>query len=170
VQQEIEISGKLSAEDYLTANLLHRSRPGLRLWFRRAVWILLAIEIPLFALATIGDPSWTFITLALVFAAAFILADRHVFLPRRARRIYDQQRSLQEPFTGHLTTTGMFCQSPSGTLRRDWADHLGWLEGRDMFLLYHSDVAFHILPKRFFDPADIDLLRRWLSSALRKLG
>ncbi|HEY0231396.1 MAG TPA: YcxB family protein, partial [Dokdonella sp.] len=78
---------------------------------------------------------------------------RRFQLPRRARRLFAQQKNLQRPVTFSWDEDGLAWASVNGSGRTPWADYLKWRQNERLYLLYHSDLMFQMLPKRAFASA-----------------
>lgn len=82
------------------------------------------------------------------------LGVRSLYVPWKAKRVFRQQRSLQLPFELSWTDEGLFSRNEQGSYNTLWSDFVRWKENDRLFLLYVSDVMFHILPKRVFPNAE----------------
>jgi hypothetical protein len=156
------MSGKTSYEfgyaDYLAANRLHWN---LGFFGRRGLRMLLMIWAFYCVLALVFGGRWdvpsiisavlTTLAFTLV-AAAGLIGLNALLLPRRARRIYDQQRSLKGIYETQWDAETVTVSSPSGALRYGWGDFVKWSENADILMLYQSDVMFNAFPKRALTP------------------
>jgi hypothetical protein len=160
--------GQLQVGDYLAAQRVHRHKRGLKraLGFAFMIWYVALIVAS--AIATAGDSRWG-ITLSILVAVGLVyLVQRFLLLPRRSRRIFGQQRNLQVPFRIEFSDVGVAARSETTISNHPWDHYLKWKEDPEYFLLYHSDVMFLILPKRFLDGSRAsDELRELM---VRKLG
>ena len=156
----ITIRGSITAADYAEALQL-QARP------RRAFLFLGALLICLFIWgfcvtsreAWLSTGSWMW---PAIYAWGVVSAPFGYFfaLPYRARKIYRQQRSLQEPFESQVDETGLHSKTERSTGFADWSYFKKWAEGRNVFLLYQSDVIMNIIPKRLFvEPQGVDEFR-----------
>jgi len=88
---------------------------------------------------------------------------RFVYAPWKARRIFRQQKSLQRPFELSWADTGLTSRDANGEYTTPWPDYTKWKEDSRVFLLYHSDALFQMVPKRSFpDDAMVSEFRSWL--------
>lgn len=86
-----------------------------------------------------------------------------VFLPRRIRKLYKQQRALHETHDVTFDEAGIATTYAFAKGVMPWSHVHKWRESEDLFLVYHSDAMFSIFPKRDFLPAsDADRLREQL--------
>ena len=162
---DIEAECEITPRDYVQAQYLHiRPRPligcvGIGL----AVLFLAVLGFSAIMLARDGgSPSLVVIMSALgAYLAGYFLW----FIPWRARRIYAQQKSLHSPIRMKVDASGVAAQNQLGQVAIPW-DHIRkWKENRHLFLLYHADVLFQMIPKRCLKSAeDINALRALLSS------
>lgn len=83
----------------------------------------------------------------------------YLIMPRRARRLYRQQASMQQPLTYGWDDAGISFRSVYGSGLLPWPDFHRWSDGRDMFLFYLNDQLFYFLPHRVLTAAQIDDLR-----------
>jgi hypothetical protein len=109
-----------------------------------------------------GSPSFLLIMGGLaVYLAGYFL----VLLPWRARRIFRQQKSLQHPFRMIVDASGLSVSNEFGQAVVPWDHVRKWKENRQLFLVYHSDVLFHMIPKHCLrDPEEAIALRSLLST------
>jgi hypothetical protein len=75
---------------------------------------------------------------------------RFVYAPWKARRVFRQQKSLQRPFEVTWSDKGLTSRDANGEYTTPWPDYTKWKENSRVFLLYHSDVLFQMVPKRAF--------------------
>lgn len=145
------ITGSLLEEDFLDSQYFHRSR-----YVKRTLLVL-------GALAIVGSIMWlafdhSFIGLIMVcgavggFLGEFIV--RTLILPRRLRRVYRQHAGYKSNFTYSWDQDALTADSDIGHARRPWSHYTKWLENDHVFLLYHSDVMFELIPKRWFSSRD----------------
>lgn len=145
----IEISGKLSADDYVRAQYLH-IRP--RLAFKVVGALLIAAFVWTVWISFTGGssdlPSWPgFVVVA---ASIYLLAFFFIYIPWRSRRTYGQQKSLRRESRMKVSESGIQVENEVGQATVPWTDYAKWKENDRLFLLYLSDPVFHLVPKRFF--------------------
>ncbi len=69
-----------------------------------------------------------------------------VVVPRRAKRIFRQQKTLQRPFTLEFTEAGVRNEAENGRAEMKWPDFHKWKANRSLILLFHSDALSNIVP------------------------
>jgi hypothetical protein len=95
-----------------------------------------------------------------------VLASR-LWVPRRLRRLHQENRALQLPFRSRLDATGFETESDRDVSRRAWADLRTWREDADYILLYETTDCFRIIPKRCLNaPGQLEEARRLLTEHL----
>ena len=83
----------------------------------------------------------------------------YLLLPRRAGRLFRQQRSLNKEFQYEWSETGVEYRSHDGTGQILWSDLHRWSDGRRTVLLYLNDNLFHYLPRRLMTADQVEDLR-----------
>lgn len=144
------IRGVLEWKDYLKALRLHMQP---RFWLRIAGYILLVAFIIIFALMLLGfhdDKSDLPIAVGVSFVFLYLFAWYTIYIPYKARKIFKQQKSLQIPFEVVVSKEGVHVSNEIGEAKIPWDNFQKWKENKNLFLIYHSDVLFQMLPKRLF--------------------
>lgn len=132
-----EIAVQLDADDFVSAQALHCS------WTRKAI-----------------------LTHGVAVGAGVVREfNRRFILPRRARKLFAQQKNLQRPLRFGWDEQGLAWVNESGSGKTAWSDYLKWRENDRVFLLYLSDAMFQMLPKRAF--ADSERLHSFMDSLSR---
>ncbi|MGU3389414.1 YcxB family protein [Sphingomonas sp. M1A8_2b] len=108
------------------------------------------VSIPAFLYGVGAGILW----LTAVWTAIFALA------PRRARRLFHQQRSLDRTFSLAWTDERLTFKSDTSMSDMPWSDYHGWFETRDIFAFGLNEQMYHFAPKRAMSTAMIDDLRR----------
>lgn len=143
------ITGTIEQADFLAAQRLHYRYDRKR---------ILAYGGLAAAAAVLGAVAWSFdqhVIYSALWGGAIggVVGDaacRFVWAPWRSRRVYKQQRSLHESFQYRWNNQHLSCESASGSARRPWRHYTKWKEDESVFLVYHSDALFEMLPKRWF--------------------
>ena len=140
------ISGTLSEDDYLAAQRLHR-----RAYVRRQSLVLAAL-LPIGLIVAWAGYFLPGAALLGAGVGGFIgeLFCSRFSIPRRHRRIYRQQVSLRSPYTYSWDSECLSVVSETGQARRPWSDYVRSKENDEVFLLYHSDTMFEVIPKVWF--------------------
>jgi hypothetical protein len=149
----ITIDLKLEPGDLLRAQYLHyRPRP----WLRNVYLAVVAALFAAIVYSYLERQRHLCIRLCVysAIAAIYLLLYYFALLPWKARRIFRQQKGLHHSVQIELRDDGLFSLSPRGSATVPWADLLKWKENKHLLLLYHSDVLFHMLPKRCFPTAE----------------
>ena len=159
------ITVSFEPDDYLSAGRLHLAGGTRRMVVGAAAGAAIAVA----ALMVYEGPSKfeasnLLLAALVVGAAALLVALLNGFrmlavLPRRTRRIVQQQKNLHRPFDLWWDADTIFTKSANGDARIPWSDYLKWRENGRLFLLYRSDVLFQMFPKRAFPAAQIDEFR-----------
>lgn len=162
-----EVTFTPSETDYVAAlalNFRHqvRSRALLRpmaIVIGVAVLVLIVV-----AIVVDGDPLGT-AAVALggvaggIGAVLIVIAINRLLLPRTARRLFRQQKSLHREHVFVWDDVGTQWRSSVGDVRLGWGDYHRWIDGKDTILLFLNDQLFHFLPARVFDPVRFANLR-----------
>ncbi len=91
---------------------------------------------------------------------AVILTVAFVFTPRRARRLFRQQRALDREFSFAWTDERVVFRSDTSMSDMPWSDYHDWFETEAVFAFGLNEQLFHFAPKRAMSAAAIDDLRR----------
>ena len=156
------ISGTIQLTDFLSAQRLHR-KPSKKI---RVVYFVL------FSFSVIAGSISLWLhhfVLGSAFLGAAIggvigeSAVRYLYVPWWARRIYRQQKNLHESFKYWWDIEQLSGESKSGRGQRPWKHYTKWKENEDVFLVYHSDVLFEMVPKKWFkEPNQLNNFREHL--------
>ncbi len=91
-----------------------------------------------------------------------------VWLPYRTKKIYKQQKTLQEPYDAEITKDELISTSSRGRATIRWTDFHKYKVGKDLLLVYQSDAIFHMFPRRWFHEGEYEALLEILKSTLGK--
>ena len=161
----MKIKGQLQWTDYLNSTLLHM-QPGrlAKIVLFGALLLIGCAFIGGFFLLVIGQlerPVGFFFPL-LIFLGIYPLY-RYVLLPNRVKKIFSQQKELNSPFEMEFTDTGLVASNEFGNSNRPWGNFIKWRENKDLFILYHSDIVYTIIPKRIFTgPEQVEKVKAFL--------
>ena len=78
----------------------------------------------------------------------------YVYLPRKVQKLHTQQKDLAGQFTYSWDAQHIEAQSNTGSARRPWNHYAKVKEDEHVFLLYHSDNMFEMLPKSWFPSSE----------------
>jgi len=82
------------------------------------------------------------------------------------RASFRRDDKLQGQFEAVISEDFIEVSGPSATSKYDWSSFIRYVESKNLFLLYQSQHAFNIFPKRAFTSADLDLFRSILQENL----
>jgi len=151
---------RLEAQDLVAAYQLHH-RVKLRSW-RTAVGGGLALLALAGLLIALGE-GWPAVAAGLVggvvggFAVPVMMLRWRV--PAVARRIFQQQKQLNEETNLAWNADGLRVRTPNLDGRTPWAHFRRWREDGRVVLLYHSDALFQFIPKGVLSPEQLADLR-----------
>ena len=159
----MKITGQYLWTDYLEALFLHTGLP-------RTTRAIVGVAVPLFALSVIAIPllnlppqSW-FVSLVPAGILALYLAYVYYFLPRQAKRLFDQQKELFSPFEMEFSDAGLNFSNEFGHTLRPWKIFYKWKENKKLFMLYQSEIVFTMIPKRLLADSNLlDTVKQYLS-------
>lgn len=69
-------------------------------------------------------------------------------MPRRAGRLYRQQKTMHQSFHYRWTDEGITLRTPTSEGRYDWSQVHRWTSGRTALLIFFNDQLFFFLPRR----------------------
>jgi len=143
------ISGQLTEEDFLAAQRLYRQRCA-----RRAISILLLVAAAgvVLLLATGQRVGIGLLCIAVGGLLGETIQSR-LLLPRQSRRLFRQCVAYRQPFQYSWDEDCLSVICESGHARRRWSDYVRYRENDRVFLLYHADNLFEMLPKAWFSGA-----------------
>lgn len=149
VENRKAISGMITADDYVAAQRLH-----LRKWRKRQYLILGILTAAGVIVMSIGH----FMIGVTLFGAGAggsiveIMQYKRT-LPRIWRKLFEQQKSIQQSFHYRWDEVGLHVSTPLAQATRPWPHFIRRTEDTDTLLLYHSDAMFELIPKRWFENA-----------------
>jgi hypothetical protein len=163
----MKLECQLFPDDYVKAQYVHLRPSPVFVWLG---WIVVA----LFPLLVVGlfpfakkSGEWTPFIL-LVLAAGWLGIHFLILLPRSTRRIFWQQKSLQEKCILEIDAMGVVSTSSMGHAIQKWGDFTKYKRGKGLILAYQSDVIFQMFPKRWFTEEQYAELESYLRQALGK--
>lgn len=167
--------GRLDAADFIAAQRLHLSAANRRFIKIDIALIVLGATIVISAhLKVIESIPTAYVSLGWMLLGSgigLILLQWSVsrtLQPRAWRRIFAQQKAMHEEFTYRVDDSGLYVSTPLGQAHRPWENFLRYRENDALFLLYHSDVTFELLPKRWF--ADDTGLNAFSAEVARRIS
>ena len=158
----VEVTFTPSAEDYVA---VQRAMFVRQLRSRRFRWqmarllafmIVAVIAIPWFMMPF---PLWA------MGAVGIIIGCNWLLLPRRARRLFAQQKTLHHDHLGTFDSTGFRLTSVRCNVVVPWHEMLGWHLGRKVLLLYNNELLANFVPVRAFGAAELAQVEALLKQA-----
>lgn len=145
---------QLEPDDYVVAQSLHTRWTARQL---AAYAIVLGVGVLLAALPSSNH--WPFVIGCGLIGGAVsggLVREvlRRFVLPRRTRKLFAQQKSLQRPVEFSWDEQALHWSSENGSGRSPWSDYLKRRQNERIVLLYLSDVMFQMIPKRSFEPPE----------------
>ncbi len=162
----MHITGQLTWQDYLQAQFLHARL----VWWGQLLVVLAVLSliggyastmIPDIAARGAGEIGY-YVWLPAVIVAAILLY-YFVALPRRVRRLYEQNKEMQAPFEHEITDSGLVTSNQYGSADRPWGDFRKWKQDKNTLLLYVSEIEFVLIAKRFCAAEQLEALRAHLA-------
>jgi hypothetical protein len=152
---------QIEAKDYVEAQFIHmRPRPVFK-WLGIAI-LILSLAMGILTALSPREGAAFFVPYILIALPAYFIFLR-LILPIKAKKIYRQQRSLQAPFETEISGEGIQNSSEHGTSVLPWEDVHKYKIGKNLVLVYHSDVLFLMMPRRCFSGTQfhqfLDMLR-----------
>jgi hypothetical protein len=146
----ITLQGKFKPEDYIKALYLHlRPKP----WFKYIVIALLSLCLVVFVASASSPDSlinaFSIFVPILIFGLFYIFI-LFVIMPWNVRRIFSQQKTLHSEHTTVISPETIESTSEHGSMKMRLSDFHKYKVGKDMILVYQSQVLFHMFPRRFF--------------------
>ncbi len=159
----MKFQGKFEWTDYLAAQNLHLRQPLVARVMLSVVFAFMGLTLLGALIYAIMGKLDILVMLPLVFVGAFFVLYRYVLLPGRIRQLFTQNKELSLPLEYEITEAGLNVSNELGSSLRPWKNFVRWKEDKDVLMLYQSDAAFTMLPKRFFtDPQQFESIMRHL--------
>jgi hypothetical protein len=151
------ITGSISVNDYMQAQRLHRK--SFAKWSNISAAVIAACGV---VMLMAGPRQFGVIALFTgvgAFLGEYFVA--YIYLPRKVKKLHTQQKALTSQFTYSWDTQHIEAQSSTGSSRRPWDHYAKVKEDENIFLLYHADNMFEMLPKSWFPSSEaIDEFRK----------
>lgn len=103
--------------------------------------------------------AWVGAGVGLVLALPTCWAVSWLLLPRRARRLYDQQRTRDVHWTWRWSEAGLESETATGSNRYGWRELHGWHDGKRTLQFFLNEAHFLYIPRHRLSPAQADELR-----------
>ena len=166
----MRISYRITREDYIDAQKLHRSK-GRRAVVRgfvvaaKVVVVACFVLVLVLAVVTKDRNSWSNLAPLLGLGVVWALL-LWVWTPFSWRRCYAKDRRWQQQFTADISEDGIHLESVDFDANLKWTIYLRFIESNKVFLLYQTGRMFNLLPKVAFAPGEIEELRELLRRKL----
>jgi hypothetical protein len=159
----MKIEGTITERDYVKArNLAMKSRP----WVTMIGTALLVF----YCIAIFVQEDYIFLIFTVV-PVVCVLSGLWLIRRRKLKQAYQQDTLFQTSFICIFDDNGLKAQDEYGSSNLPWYVFHKWRENTELFLLYPSDLRFHVFPKRFFDsPESINEFRRFAQEKIGKAG
>ena len=156
------ITVTVTVEDYIAAHRLDYQRARKNSYFIFTAVLTLGIVLT-FVGVKIGS-------LIAIFAGIGGLLGQwwedYFGLPKKVRKLYKQFKGISEPHTLSWDSQHIEGQCASGHGKRNWCDYVRFKESDEVFLIYVTDVLWHVYPKRWFTiPGQLEEFRRYAGTA-----
>jgi len=154
------IEGNITLEDFQNANRLGRKPKGFALVIRILAFAVIGIGVLISLFIVLRSPSLGTILpfLLMVGIIVFIFA----YIPYRIKKVYEQQKELHYPYTMTIDETGLHTKNQIGEAKRPWSLFVKWRQDKNLIMLYHSDVMFSMLSKRYLSEEAIRFVHEQL--------
>ncbi|WP_332712431.1 YcxB family protein [Pelagibacterium mangrovi] len=161
----------LTAEDYANALRLHMRRYWVTRWGPKLFMLVVFVGAILAMVLTGFDELWTSMAIGGMIGAVILpLLAYFVFLPRQARKVYAQQKTLHQPVEASWDEAGYTASTETVTSVVVWTDYYGWSLDDRMVLFMQSQVLFQMLPRQALTDAQLaDLIEAVERSGLRRI-
>jgi hypothetical protein len=153
---------RISEEDYVGARDLFAANE--KPWYRRVSRRLLpwlgglGIVLLLLRYVVVFPDRNPVVTAAGLMIGAYFLYCGFA-LRRYFRRSYQKDRRFQHDFTADVSEEGVHFVTPNSDSRVKWGGFVRFLESDEIFMLFHAEWVFSIIPKRAFAPGETDHFR-----------
>lgn len=166
---DTEVVFQITADDLVHAYRLHLWRRYNGKYLLKSFSIVAIVYVVLLVggvqVASGHFPEWRYVWMAVGIAAVVSIGVpllNHLVLPRMARKIYDQQRTLHQLHTVIFHGDRFVVETPTSRDEIRYADLIHWSEDRRMILLYQSLAMFRVVPKCVLDEGQLAFLHRLL--------
>lgn len=166
---DTEVVFQITADDLVHAYRLHLWRRYNGKYLLKSFSIVAIVYVVLLVggvqVASGHFPEWRHVWMAVGIAAIVSIGVpllNHLVLPRMARKIYDQQRTLHQLHTVIFHGDRFVVETPTSRDEIRYADLIHWSEDRRMILLYQSLAMFRVVPKCGLDEGQLAFLHRLL--------
>lgn len=144
----IQLKGQYELSDFKKAQKLHAQGGKLSTGLGYIVLGIIAGGTLLgVVLAFLGRFPWELLSLPILLLAVLAFF-QFILIPFQLAWVFKQQKDLSAPFEIELTDEEFQFRNEFGKNRTRWENFVKWKENGELLLLYRSERAFHLLPKR----------------------
>lgn len=161
----------LTAEDYANALRLHMRRYWATRWGPKLFMLVVFVGAILAMVLTEFHEGWTSAAIGGMIGAVIVpLLAYYVFIPRQARKVYAQQKTLHQPVEASWDETGYTASTETVSSVVVWTDYYGWSLDDKMVLFMQSQALFQMLPRHALTDVQLaDLTDAVERSGLKKI-
>lgn len=160
------ITANYKVDDHLQAFALHGNRRCLK--FSSA--LMLASAGLLYGVAAsrgVTPPVWIVVVCSmLVFWVTLTLFSAFILLPQKLRKSFAQDNPAKKTTRIEMTPERITFSSEDGSFSMPWTDVRKQKVGKDIILLYTSDLRFFMFPRRFFTEEEFTEFQAFLENYL----
>jgi hypothetical protein len=155
---DIRIVYRVSEEDFIeTRKVFAKNEKWVRRLSRRTMPWMGALTLSLVPVILIfGRDRVDAVPLALMGAYGVYCG---FALPRYFRKLYRKDKRYQNEITVDISEDGVHVVTPTTDTRMKWNAINRFLESDKIFLLFHSEWSFSVVPKNAFGPGEVDSFR-----------
>lgn len=139
------LTARVTEDNLLQAQWLHSRPSGAKAAFFLLVLMLVGLYLYDQAGVKPGILVGGFVGGVVGFAVYFV-----IILKYKCAKIYRQQKNLHIPYQFSWDNDGIYMKNEMAEGRMKWTDFTKHKENKTLFLLYHSDALFNIVPKSAF--------------------
>ncbi|WMT89454.1 YcxB family protein [Pelagibacterium sp. H642] len=138
----------ITAEDYANALRLHMRRYWATRWGPK-LFVIVVFVIAIGAMVmTDFDEAWTSAAIGGIIGAVLLPLLGYLFIvPRRARKVYSQQKTLKQPVEVSWTQEAYIAHTEAAASTVAWTDYYGWSADGKMVMFMQSQNLFQMLPR-----------------------
>ncbi|MFD1940812.1 YcxB family protein [Paradevosia shaoguanensis] len=168
------VSFTITAEDYANALRLRMRRYWLKSTrirvFVAAVVVACILAFTIAGFDSVPGSLAIGAMLGLIGLSAWLVIGYFALLPRQARKIYGQQKTMQHPVEASWNSEAYSAATAVASSTVPWGEYHGWSADETMILLMHSPVLFQMIPRHALNAAQAaDLTERLKQSGLRNI-
>lgn len=156
----MKITYRVTEADYMDAySLFVAHEPWFRRTSRRVLPVLGAFVmlLPIISLAKEPHNSPGLAVITILFGAYMFYCG--FALKLYFRKLHRRDRRFQHDYTAEIGEQGVHVVTSDADSRMKWSSYVRILESGRVFLLFHSQWIFSVLPKNAFGPGEMDAFR-----------